>query len=85
MEQGNDTTIPLRKGVQIGQLVSAIRTLAAADENTATNSSEVSRVLSNNYQAPTEEEYERQQRLKEPAKKEKEGEEKKKRWWNPFD
>ncbi|MDG1249865.1 MAG: hypothetical protein P8O75_04460 [Gammaproteobacteria bacterium] len=85
MEQGNDTTIPLRKGVQIGQLVSAIRTLAAADENAATNSSEVSRVLSNDYQAPTEEEYEKNQRLKEPAKKEKEGEEKKKRWWNPFD
>ena len=89
MEQGNDTTIPLRKSVQIGQLVSAIRTLAAADENAATNSSEVSRVLSEDYQAPTEEEFEKKQRLKEAAKKEAgnedETEEKKKRWWNPFD
>ena len=85
MEQGNDTSIPLRKGVQVGQLVSAIRTLAAADENAETNTSEVSRVLSNNYQAPTEEEYEMLQRQKEPAKKEKEGDEKEKRWWNTFD
>ena len=85
MEQGNNTTIPLRKSVQIGQLVSAIRTLAAANENAATNSSEVARVLSNDYQAPTEEEYENKQRLKESENKEKEGEEKKKRWWNPFD
>ena len=65
--------------------MSAIRTLAAADENAETNTSEVSRVLSNNYQAPTEEEYEMLQRQKEPAKKEKEGDEKEKRWWNPFD
>ena len=81
-EKGNATTIPLRKSASTGQVVNALRTIAAATEfnKTGSHESEVAKVLNDAYVPPTEEEYLAANPL--PRKVEKE---KKKKWWNPFD
>lgn len=82
-ETGNTTTLPLRNSANPGQVVSAVRTIAAATQSKQSdeNKSEVSRVLDDSYVPPTEEEYAAAQPKPEVVEEKK----KKKRWWNPFD
>ena len=81
-ERGNTTTIPLRKSAAAGQVVNALRAIAAATElkKTGSHESEVAKVLDDAYVPPTEEEY--LAANPPPQKVEKES---KKKWWNPFD
>ena len=81
-EKGNATTIPLRKSASTGQVVNALRTIAAATESKKTGSheSEVAKVLDDAYVPPTEEEY-----LAANPPPQRIEKEKKKKWWNPFD
>ena len=79
---GNKTTIPIRKTASTGQIVNALKTIAASTEIRGSEyDSEVAKVLDDSYVPPSEEEYAATRPTPEVAEKEK----KKKRWWNPFD
>ena len=78
-----NTTIPVRRGASPGLVVSALKTIAASTELEGTEyTSEVAKVLDDNYVPLTEEEYLASQPTPEEIEKE---EKKKKKWWNPFD
>lgn len=86
-ESLNDPTvidIPLRRKAAPHEVIDAIRSLSAvtSNVNTGSQSSEVEKILSDDYVPPTEEEYVASQPTYE---QEKEQEKKKKKWWNPFD
>ncbi|MDW3096003.1 MAG: hypothetical protein R8G33_10050 [Gammaproteobacteria bacterium] len=83
-EVGNTTIIPLRNTADPSQMVNAIRTLADVTkaQSSGESSSEVARVLDDNYVPPTEEEYLASQPTYKEVQEEKK---KKKKWWNPFD
>lgn len=81
-QTGNFTTIPIRRSASTGQVVNALKTLAAATElQNSEHNNEVARVLDDSYVPPTEEEY----LAANPIDKEEKEEKKKKKWWNPFD
>ena len=82
--QGDSVFIPIRNSASVGQVVSALRTLAASTElqDSGSHDSEVARVLDDTYVPVTEEEYIATQPTYEELEEEKE---KNKKWWNPFD
>ena len=83
-EKGNETIVPVRKSASPPQIVSALRTIAAATESRrrGDGESEVSRVLDKTYVPPTQEQYLEDQPTYDEIEEE---ENKKKKWWNPFD
>lgn len=86
-QTGNKTTIPIRKVASAGQVVNALKTIAAAtDLKDSEHESEVAKILDEDYVAPSEEEYiATLPKDSEVVAEEKEKKKKKKRWWNPFD
>ena len=57
-ETGNSTTIPIRKSASTGQVVQALKTIAASTEiRESGHDSEVAKVLDESYEAPSKEEY----------------------------
>ena len=86
-EQGNKTTIPIRTTASAGQVVNALKTLAASTAvQDSGHDSEVARILDESYVAPSEEEYAKTL-PKDPdvVAQEEAKENKKKRWGTPFD
>ena len=84
-QTGNKTTIPIRQSASTGQVVNALKTIAAGTEiRKSGHDSEVARVLDDSYEAPTKEEYASAQPEPEVVEVTEE-KKKKKRWWNPFD
>ena len=82
-EQGNKTTIPIRKSASTGLVVTALKTIAASTEiRESGHQSEVARILDDSYVPPTEEEYLASRPTPDEIEEEKK---KKKKWWTPFD
>ncbi len=82
-QTGNNTTIPIRRSASAGQVVNALKTIAASTElEGSEHESEVAKILDENYVPPTEDEYLASQPTYDEVQ---EQEKKKKKWWNPFD
>jgi hypothetical protein len=79
--KGNSMDLPLVDSADINEIADAIKTISAIDraKSSGDNRSEVSKILDDDYQAPSEESSSTKTKIPNAAA------EKKGRWWNPFD